>query len=159
MRHIRACNDIDFQIEADFIGMMTPGLPSESLKYSERVGRVMNYGDGLYGGIFLNGMYSAAFFETDLRQVIEQGLACLPAKSKYAVLIRNVLDWSSQNPKDWKKVWQMIEDKWDKDDPCPEGALKPFNIDAKINGAYIVLGLLYGGRDFGKTIEIATRGG
>ena len=64
-----------------------------------------------------------------------------------------------QHPDDWQKVWQLIEDKWDKDEPCPEGALKPFNIDAKLNGAYVALGLLYGGRDFGKTIEIATRTG
>jgi hypothetical protein len=35
----------------------------------------------------------------------------------------------------------------------------PFNIDAKINGAYIAVGLLYGGGDFLKTIEISTRCG
>ena len=64
-------NDIDFQIEADFIGMMTPGLPQEANKYADRVGRVMNYGDGLYGGVFVSGMYAAAFFETDPRKVVE----------------------------------------------------------------------------------------
>ena len=53
----------------------------------------------------------------------------------------------------------MVEDKWDRRDPCPSGALRPFNIDAKLNGAYIALGLLYGGGDFGKTIEITTRAG
>ena len=35
----------------------------------------------------------------------------------------------------------------------------PFNIDAKINGAYIALGLLYGGGDIGKTMSISTRCG
>jgi hypothetical protein len=74
-------NDIDFQIEADFIGLMCPGLPREANMYSDRVGRVMNYGDGLYGGMFLNGMYTAAFFETDIRRVVETGLACLPPGS------------------------------------------------------------------------------
>ena len=33
------------------------------------------------------------------------------------------------------------------EDSCPDGALTAFNIDAKINGAYIALGLLYGRRD------------
>jgi hypothetical protein len=152
-------NDIDFQIEADFIGLMCPGLPQESNKYSDRVGRVMNYGDGLYGGIFLNGMYTAAFFEQDLRKIVEAGLACIPARSSYALLIHDVLAWSAQYPGDWKKTWQLIEDKWDKNDSCPDGALLPFNIDASLNGAYIVLGLLYGEKDFGKTIEISTRAG
>ena len=117
-------NDIDFQIEADFIGLMSPGLPRESNKYCLRVGRVMNYGDGLYGGMFVSGMYTAAFFEKDVRAVVEQGLACLPARSEYARVLRDVLDWSASYPGDWKKTWQLIEDKWDSDDSCPDGALE-----------------------------------
>lgn len=152
-------NDIDFQIEADFIGLMAPGLPQAVNQYCDRVGRVMNYGDGLYGGMFVGGMYAAAYFENDARKVVEAGLACLPSGSTYAKLIRDLLDWSGQNPGDWRKTWQQIEVKWDKDDPCPDGALTPFNIDAKINGAYIALGLLYGQNDFLKTMEIATRCG
>ena len=152
-------NDIDFQIEADFIGLMSPGLPRESNRYCARVGRVMNHGDGLYGGMFVSGMYTAAFFERDARKVVAQGLACLPPESGYARLIKDVLDWSAKYPGDWKKTWHLIQDKWDAEDPCPDGAMKPFNIDARINGAYIALGLLYGGLDFGRTIEIATRSG
>jgi hypothetical protein len=152
-------NDIDFQIEADFIGLMTPGLPRVSNLLCDRVGRVMNYGDGLYGGMFVCGMYSAAFFETEPRAVVEAGLACIPARSSYAQLIRDLLDWSAQYPQDWRKVWQMIEEKWDRDDPCPDGALQPFNIDAKLNGAYVAFGLLFGQGDFLKTMEISTRCG
>jgi hypothetical protein len=141
-------NDIDFQIEADFIGLMTPGLPQEANTYAERVGRVMNYGDGLYGGMFVSGMYAAAFFETEPRAVVGLGLLSIPAESGYGRVIRDVLDWSAQHPDDWKSTWQLIQDEWDRDDPCPDGALAPFNIDARLNGAYIVLGLLYGGGDF-----------
>jgi len=158
-RYNAHANDIDFQIESDFIGLMTPGLPQEANKYAERVGRVMNFGDGLYGGMFFGGMYAAAFFENDVRRVVELGLAGIPAQSRYGRIIRDALDWSAQNPGNWKKTWQLIEDKWDRDDPCPDGALLPFNIDAAINGAYVALGLLYGNRDFGKTIEIAARAG
>ena len=73
-------NDIDFQIEADFIGLMAPGLPNAARDYSIRVGQVMNFGDGLYGGLFVTGMYAAAFFETDVRRVVEAGLALMPAR-------------------------------------------------------------------------------
>jgi hypothetical protein len=152
-------NDIDFQIEADFIGLMCPGMPQVSNEFCERVGRVMNYGDGLYGGMFVCGAYAAAFFENDARKVVEAGLACIPPRSSYALLIGDVLDWSAQYPNDWRKVWQLIEDKWNKDDPCTDGALAPFNIDAKINGGYIAMGLIYGNGDFHKTLEISTRCG
>ena len=152
-------NDIDFQIEADFIGLMTPGMPQSANRIAERAGRVMNYGDGIYGGMFVAGMYAAAYFENDPRRVVEAGLLAIPAKSPYGLLIADVLEWSKQYPNDWKKVWRLIEDKWDRCEPCPAGALTPFNIDAKLNGAYLALGLLYGGKDFGRTIEIATRAG
>lgn len=156
--HNLHANDIDFQIESDFIGLMCPGLPRAAQRYADRVGRVMNYGDGVYGGIFVSGMYAAAFFETDPRKVVEAGLEALPNGSVYSHVVRDVLRWSKQNP-DWKKTWQLIQDKWDKDDPCPEGALRPFNIDAALNGAYVALGLLYGQGDFDKTMEVSMRAG
>ncbi len=152
-------NDIDFQIEADFIGLMAPGLPRAANHIADRVGRVMSYGDGLYGGMFVSGMYAAAFFEDDPRRVVEQGVLSIPAASGYARVIRDVLRWSAEHPNDWRRTWQLLEEKWDKDDPCPEGALDDFNIDARLNGAYIVLGLLYGGKDLARTVEISTRAG
>lgn len=152
-------NDIDFQIEADFIGLMAPGQYQFSNDLSWRAGRVMNHGDGIYGGMFVSCMYAAAFVESGVRKIVESGYACLPPKSPYALLVRDLLDWHRQHPGDWEKVWRMVEDKWNKRDPCPEGALSPFNIDAKLNGAYIVLGLLWGDGDFEKTLEISTRAG
>ncbi len=152
-------NDIDFQIEADFIGLMAPGLPQASNDIAWRAGRVMNYGDGIYGGMFVSCMYSAAFFEKDPRKIVEAGLACIPARSEYAQTIADVLKWHQQHPGDWTRNWELIERRWNTAEPCPEGALLPFNIDAKLNGAYIALGLLYGNGDFEKTIVISTRAG
>jgi hypothetical protein len=151
-------NDIDFQIEADFVGLMAPGLPVAATDIAWRAGRVMNYGDGIYGGIFVSCMYAQAFVETDPRKVVEAGLACLPARSPYAMTIADTLKWSREN-KDWKATWRLIEKKWNNREPCPDGAMKPFNIDARLNGAYIVLGLLYGDGDFFKTMDISTRAG
>ena len=158
-KHNAHANDIDFQIEADFIGLMAPGLPRSANVYADRVGRVMSYGDGLYGGMFVAGMYAAVFFENDPRRVVEQGVLSIPETSEYARIIRDVLAWSAETPEDWRATWRRIQDDWDVNDACPEGALLPFNIDAKLNGAYIVLGLLHGEGDFARTIEIATRAG
>lgn len=152
-------NDIDFQIEADVFGILCPGMPIVAVRMAESFGSLMNYGDGLYGGLFVAGMYSAGYFENDRIAVIEKGLKCIPEQSEYARLIRDVLDYHKNNPANWQGCWQMLEDKWAAGDLCPEGYQKPFNIDAKLNGGYVVLGLLYGDNDFTKTLEITTRCG
>ncbi len=154
-------DDIDYQIEADYSGLIAPGLPNVAIELGEKFGRLMNYGDGLYGGQFVGGMYAEAFFEDDMEDIVRAGLACIPKESQYAECIRDVLAWYKKNPNDWQKTWQLIEDKYQKNPDyrrfsCDKGE---FNIDAKINGAYIVMGLLYGKGDPDQTIIISTRCG
>ncbi|MBD3377872.1 ADP-ribosylglycohydrolase family protein [candidate division KSB1 bacterium] len=156
-------DDIDYQIEADFSGLIAPGLPQAAIDLGETFGRLMNYGDGLYGGQFVGGMYAAAFFESDPEKIVLAGLECIPDSSLYAQTIRDVLQWFHDYPEDWQRTWQLIDEKYHQN---PEnrkfscsGPQGDFNIDAKINGAYIVMGLLYGNGDPDQTIIISTRCG
>jgi len=159
----RHADDIDYQIEADYAGLIAPGMPNVAIQLGETFGRLMNYGDGLYGGQFVGGMYAEAFFETDMEKIVRAGLKCIPQGSQYAECIRDVLAWYKQYPDHWQKTWQLIEAKY-QDNPdyrqfsC-SGPQGDFNIDAKINGAYIVMGLLYGNGDPDQTIIISTRCG
>lgn len=156
-------DDIDYQIEADYSGLIAPGLPNVPIQLGETFGRIMNHGDGLYGGQFVGGMYAAAFFETEPVAIVEAGLECIPAESQYSECIRDVIAWWKENPEDWEAVWRKIEAKYNENLDYRKascgGKKKSFNIDAKINGAYIVMGLLYGQRDPDQTIRIATRCG
>ena len=152
-------DDIDFQIEADIFGMIAPGMPQVSNRYGDRMGHIMNYGDGVYGGMFIAAMYTQAFFAKDIREVVEKGLQAIPPQSLYAQLIRDVIRWHDENPNDWLKMWHLVQAKWGEVDHCPDGYKQPFNIDAKLNGGYVVMGLLYGNGDWYKTMNYATRGG
>lgn len=154
----RHADDIDFQIEADLFGILCPGLPRESNRLCDVFGHVMNYGDGVYGGMFVAGMYVAAYFEdNDVEKVVKAGLAGIPEASLYHKCISDVVRWHAENPTDWLAAWKKIEEKWQDDVDCEPG--NPVNIDAKLNGAYIVMGLLYGDGGFAKTIEVTTRCG
>jgi len=156
-------DDIDYQIEADYSGLISPGMPQMVIDLGNKFGRMMNYGDGLYGGQFVGAMYAEAFFETDIHKIISSGLACIPEDSQYAEAIRDVLKWYEENPSDWTKTWQLIENKYNLNHDYRKfscsGADSKFNIDAKINGAYIVMGLLYGKGDMDETIIISMRCG
>ncbi len=150
-------DDIDFQIEADYIGFMSPGMPQTASAIADKIGRIMNYGEGVYGGIFVAALYAEAYFESDILKIIEKALLSIPAESDYHKIIKDVIKLHQHYPSDWRAAWKELEDKWGDVDIC--GAGSPFNIDAKLNGAYIVIGLLYGEGDPIKTLEISTRCG
>jgi len=156
-------DDIDYQIEADYAGLISPGMPNVAIELGEKFGRLMNYGDGLYGGQFVGGMYAEAFFNDDMVDVVEAGLRCIPKGSQYYECITDVLKWYRQYPDDWTKTWQLINEKYHLNPDYRRfscsGPQGEFNIDAKINGAYIVMGLLYGKGDPDQTIVISTRCG
>jgi len=155
--HRLHADDIDFQIEADYIGFMCPGMPQTATAIADKIGRIMNYGDGVYGGIFVAALYSEAYFESDISKIIDKALLSIPEKSDYFKIIKDVIKLHQQYPSDWQASWKELEQKWGDVDIC--GAGSTFNIDAKLNGAYIVMGLLYGEGDPLKTLEISTRCG
>jgi hypothetical protein len=149
-------DDIDFQIEADYIGFMCPGMPNTGSDIAQKIGHIMNYGDGVYGGIFVGALYSEAFFESDIPKIIENALRSIPEESDYYKIINDVIKLHKQYS-NWQAAWKDLEAKWGDVDIC--GAGITFNIDAKLNGAFIVMGLLYGEGDPLKTLEITTRCG
>ena len=150
---------IDYQIESDFAGLMCPGMPNTASAISDKIGHIMNYGDGWYGGVFVGAMYTLAFVSKDIDYIISNALKTVPEKSHFYQCISDVIKWHKKYPADWKQTWMEVQRKWADDIGCPEGVFAPFNIDANVNAAYVVIGLLYGGSDFTKTLEITTRCG
>jgi hypothetical protein len=151
-------DDIDFQIESDFAGLMSPGLPVAASQVSDKIGHIMNYGDGWYGGVYVSAMYSLAFITDDIEFIVKEALKMLPQESEFYKFMSDVITWSEQF-EDWKQTWQEVENKWGNDATCPDGFSNPFNIEAKMNCAYIIMGLLYGNGDMGKTVEVSARCG
>lgn len=159
------CDAIDYQIEADYSGIIAPGMPNVPIALGEKFGGIMNYGDGMYGGQFVGGMYSAAYFSKDIPQVIEAGLACIPSESLYSQVIRDVIKWHGEHPDNFEHTWNLIMDKYFHTlDYQPFLQQKPVGaswvgIDSKVNGAFIVMGLLYGNGDMDSTIIYSMRCG
>jgi hypothetical protein len=161
-RFNRNADDIDYQIEADFSGLIAPGLPNTAIALGEKFGRLMNYGDGLYAGQFIGGMYAEGFFHRDRVQVVEAGLRCIPAGSQYAEMVRDVLRWYREDPRDWVNAWELVNAKYLRDPAYrrfSSSGTSESSVDARLNGAYVLIGLLYGNGDPDRTITIACRCG
>jgi hypothetical protein len=152
-------DDIDFQIEADFAGLMSPGMVPVAAEICDRVGHIMNSGDGWYGGVYIAAMYALAFVSDNVEHIASEALKVIPEASRFHAVMSDVLRWHRESPGDGKGTWFRVQRKWSEDIGCPDGVFSAFNIDAKINAAWVLIGLLYGNGDFGRTLEISARCG
>lgn len=152
-------DDIDFQIESDFIGMLTPGRPDIAARFCNTIGHIMNYGDGWYGGVFTAAMYSYAYVYDNVEAIVRKSARMIPEGTGFRNCIEDVLQFHRHHPEHWEACWDMVQEKYSNDVGCPDGVWDDFDIDATINAAYVVIGLLYGEGNFLNTMEISTRCG
>ncbi len=149
-------NYIDYQIEADFSGIISPGLPQEAIRLGNLFGGLMNRGDGVWAGEFIGALYAEAFFTDDVDSLLDAGLKAIPPQSDYATMVRNVRAWNRESPDCWSNAWEKICSTYSDRRKLRDSL---GGADVRLNGACIVLGLVYGGGDFEKSVEISMRCG
>ena len=155
-------DDLDWQIECDFLGSMYPGLVNEAAERAFEIGHMICYGDGIYGGVFVTAMHSAAYTADSIADIVDAGVSVIPEGTKFREVMESVLK-AYDDGKTWEEAWQIVEDLCGRTDKCidyREGTFAQLsNIDAKLNASYIAIGLLWGEGDFAKTVEISCRCG
>ena len=156
-----ASGQIDFQIEADFAGLTTAGGSLDAtVDLADRVGHIMNYGDGWYSGVFVASMYSLAFIYDDVEVIINEALKLIPEESGFHKAMSDVISMHKQYPDDWKTAWHEIEKRdWSYELHYPFGVYSAFSMDATLNMAYVLVGMLYGEGDFFNSMDISMRCG
>ena len=131
------------QMRAEIWGLVCPGRPDLAAEYARRDGVVAHRDNGVYGEQFVAAMVSAAFYEKDVRKLIDIGLRHIPADCKYADVVREVIGWHQTYP-NWRETIREVKAKY-------PGICDPVYAEAGI----VTLALLYGNGDFDKTVLIA----
>jgi hypothetical protein len=72
-------------------------------------------------------------------------------------MVRDLVAWYQVDPDDWEAAWKKCQEKY-RGNPEYQQASNG-GIDCKINGAYVLMGLLFGQRDLDRTIVISCRCG
>jgi hypothetical protein len=151
---------IDAQIATEVFGTVSPGLPQAALDLAGRFGRVTNSGFAVHAAEFYATLYADAFFEPNMVKLVRQGLAAVPADSRTAAVVGDVLDWyledASDGVLDWRAARSRLFEKYE----GPAGFGRYYNwVESTINVGATVLALLYGRGDFKQTVQIAVLAG
>lgn len=137
------------QIFVDTWGLVLPDNPEKAGEYAKIAASVSHDGNGLYGAQFIAGCISAAFTTSDVFEIINKGLALIPADSTYARVVKGVLDFHSAHPDDFRACFKYLEENWGYDKYGGVCHIIP-------NAGVCALALAYGNGDFARSIEIAT---
>jgi len=137
------------QIFIDTWGLIAPGDPERAADLAGIAAQVAHDGVGVEGARFVAAAIAVAFGENRPDCIIEQALSVLEAESELARMVRQILSFHTEHPNDFRACRGFVEKNfgyWRYPGVCP----------LPTNAAVIVLALLYGDGDFGRTIEIAT---
>lgn len=132
-------------IRTEIWACLFPGLPERAIRYAFYDACVDHgYNEGTYAAIFVAAMESAAFIFNDLNILLKIGLSKIPSDCRVAKAVRLVMEEYAKGT-DWKAVRNMLV----------EQSADIGWFQAPANVAYVVLGLLYGGCDFKKSMILA----
>ena len=135
-------------IRSEIWACLFPGAPDDVAHFAWMDSCVDHTGDGIYAEIFTATLESAAFVETDLNKLIDIALARIPEECRVARSVRIAID-CHRDGLDWKTARnRIVEDSAD---------LGWFQAPANLG--FVVLGLLYGGGDFGRSLCLAVNCG
>ncbi len=132
-------------IRSEIWACLCPGIPNLAVKYAIMDASVDHgFSEGTCAEIFTAALESLAFFESDLRKLIDSALSYLPDDCRVARSIRIVLE-CFENDVDWKEARRRVVE----DNVHDLGWFM-----APANVAFVVIGLLYGKGDFKKSMII-----
>lgn len=137
---------IGAQIFIDGWAMAAPGDPLRAADLARRAASVSHDGEAVYGAQALAAMESMAFIEQDINRLLDAGLAVIPSRSLIARMIGDLREWHAADG-DWHTTFHRIEETYGYRDYIGGCHIVP-------NHALIVLGLLYGEGDFGKSLMV-----
>ena len=142
---------IDPQLINEIWAYTAPGMPEYAVGKSDWAARITSDSWAVAPTALYGAMYSEAFFEKDVRKLIEKGLRYLPEDDRYAKGVRKCLDLYKQYPDDWVKSRQIIAKEFYTD----EDPMTKTIWNADLNGLMGILSMLYGKGDFQRTLDLS----
>ena len=145
-RYNRLWFSIGPQFSADVYGMMTPGMPNTAAKLARQYGHINGYAEGTDGAVFMAGMVSLAFVETDARAIVRKAAGLIHPSSPYRQALDLVIRMAEAGATA-EEVAAAVEDRWHIEYPATNNAVA--------NGALVAMAIWFGRGDWLQTVNHA----
>lgn len=142
------------QIFIDTWGLVNPCNPKKAADYGQAAASVSHDGEGLWGARFFCAAIAKAFETKNIFEIMETGLAEVPADSLYHQVADAVLAFYREHPEEsqWRDCYQMLLENWGYDKYQGVCHIIP-------NAGVCFMAMAYGNGRLDRTVEIATMAG
>jgi len=143
---------IGAQIRVDSYGYACPGNPERAAELAWRDASISHVKNGIYGAMFCAAMIAEAFVSSDPMQIIEAGLAEIPATSRLYRDMRDTIAICKKHGCDFAAFEDVIRDIYT--------LLEHYHpVHTNNNAAICLAAILLSGGDFDKGIRFAVMAG
>jgi ADP-ribosylglycohydrolase len=134
---------LNASIRIDLFGFISPADPLAAIRMAHRNATVNSVKNGVYAATFVASCIAAALSgRPTVQTILDAGLAAIPKRSRPAEAISLTRQWYAESGGEWEPVCERIFARW--------GHINWAG--AMLNYPLVVLALLHGNLDFGKTI-------
>ncbi|TVR52426.1 MAG: ADP-ribosylglycohydrolase family protein [Puniceicoccaceae bacterium] len=143
--------EIGAQIFIDGWALVSPNQPEQAARLATEAARVSHDGEAVHGAVALAVMEALAFAEPDIESLLDRSQTFIPADCEIAAMTADLRRWHREDG-DWRRTLGRIQEHYSYErygTNCPMVS----------NHAVILLGLLYGGGEFDRSMMIVNTAG
>jgi hypothetical protein len=147
-RYNRLWFSIGPQFSADVYGLLAPGMPNAAARIARQYGHLNGYAEGVDGAVFMAGMVSLAFTETDPRVIVRKAAQLIHPSSPYRQCLDLVIGMAEKGYSAGA-IASAVEERWHLEYPATNNAVA--------NGGLVAVSVWFGEGDFLQTVNHAFR--
>ncbi|MGO9897835.1 MAG: ADP-ribosylglycohydrolase family protein [Bryobacteraceae bacterium] len=136
------------QFSSDVYGALAPGMPNVAAEMARRLTHVNGYAEGTDGAVFVSGMISLGFVESDTREIVRKAAHLISPLSPYRQCLDMVVSMA-QAGRQPKEIFRVVNERW--------GIEYPATNNAVVNGAIVATSVWFGKGDWSTTENLAFR--
>jgi hypothetical protein len=123
------------QFSSDVYGILAPGMPNVAAGMARELTHINGYAEGTDGAVFVSGMISLGFVESDTREIVRQAAQLISPLSPYRQCLDMVISMAEAGKKP-QEIFQAINERW--------GIEYPATNNAVVNGGIVATSVWFG---------------